>query len=98
MNKLIKDALYGEGENTKRRIYEKYLKINSIKILENRLKLNPPKNMELYYRGHLIKELKEYKKMALSSEINGVRLRIDEETKKHKEVCKDIRIVNNFQN
>ena len=92
INNLIKEELTKEEDKDKRRILEKGLKINQIKILENKLNLNPSKNMELYYRGHLIKELKEYKKMALSSEINGVRLRIDEETKKHKEVCKNIRV------
>ena len=92
MSNMIKNELLKEGDNTKRRIYEKYLKINSIKILENKLKLNPPKNMELYYRGHLIKELKEYKNIALPQEINGIRLKIDNETKAHREVCKDIRV------
>ena len=54
--------------------------------------MNPPKNIELYLRGHLLKELKEYIKIALPSEVNVIRLKLDKETQIHKEKCKDIRI------
>ena len=92
INNLVNIELYQEIDDTKRKSLERTLKINKIKILENKLSLNPPKNIELYLRGHLLKELKEYIKIALPSEVNVIRLKLDKETQIHKEKCKDIRI------
>lgn len=92
INKIIETSLYQEIDDNKRKILERTKKINEIKLLQNKLSLNPPKNMELYYRGHLLKELKEYLKIALPSEVNAIRMKLDKETEIHKENCKGIRI------
>ena len=91
-NRLLKERREVEKDPENIRKMDKSCKINSIRILETKLKTNIDKNEELVIRGRLIKELKEYKKLALPQEINSIRYRIDEELKKHKEVCKNIRV------
>ena len=92
INKIIETSLYQEIDDNKRKTLERTKKINEIKLLQNKLSLNPPKNMELYYRGHLLKELKEYLKIALPSEVNAIRMKLDKEIEIHRENCKSIRI------
>ena len=92
INKIIETSLYQEIDDNKRKTLERTKKINEIKLLQNKLSLNPPKNMELYYRGHLLKELKEYLKIALPSEVNAIRMKLDKETEIHRDNCKSIRI------
>ena len=49
INKIIETSLYQEIDDNKRKTLERTKKINEIKLLQNKLSLNPPKNMELYY-------------------------------------------------
>ena len=95
INGIIKQELEKEENNDNRRILEKGFKINKIRILETKLKTNISKSDELYIRGNLIKKLKEYKKIAMPSEINDIRYRIDKEVETHRELCKTIKVSKN---
>jgi len=92
MNRLIKKSMEKETDKEKLRLLEKSYKINSIRMLDAELKKEHTKNEELTIRGRLIKELKEYKKIAHPQEILSLRDRIDKEVEKHREVCKKIKV------
>ncbi len=88
---IIKEIAKTDNEN-ERILLDKCFKLYTIKLYENKIKVASNVEREFYYRGKLIKILKEYEKTALNNEKNIVRNKIDGEILKHKELSKEIRM------
>ncbi len=84
MNKCSDDKL--------RLILDKTYKLYTIRLYDNKIKTAKTKENEFYFRGKLIKLLKDYKNTATKDEINFIRAKLDKELVNHKELSKSIRL------
>ena len=91
---LMKEEMEKTTLDNNRKLLDKGYKLYTIKLYENKIKLETKKNKIFYLRGKLIQSLKDYKKVATKGEQNILRYKLENELKLHKELSKDIRVTN----
>jgi hypothetical protein len=91
---LMKEEIDKTTLDNDRKLLDKGYKLYTIKLYENKIKLETEKNKIFYLRGKLIQSLKDYKKVATKGEQNILRYKLENELKLHKELSKDIRVTN----